>query len=94
MQHFELFGIELTRLYAVILLLTSAINIIIRQVIGYGAGKLQDVTPLVLVNHFILRTFKEVVELPKEGPVFAKQQLQHGLCRVYVHAALVFVLLN
>jgi hypothetical protein len=38
--------------------------------------------------------FEEVAELPKEGPVLAEQQLQHGLCRLYVHTALVFVLLN
>lgn len=54
-------------------LLTSTINVIIGEVIVYRARKLKDVAPLVLVDHFVLRVLKEVVELPKKGPVFAKQ---------------------
>lgn len=56
-------------------ILTSTIDIIIREVTEYGSRKLKNVTPLVLVDHFVLGVFKKFAEVPKQGPVLAKQQL-------------------
>jgi hypothetical protein len=69
------FHIELIRLFHATQLLTSAINVVIREVTDYGTRKLENVTPLVLVDHFVLRVFENVAEVPKQGPVLAKQEL-------------------
>jgi len=56
-------------------ILTSTIDIVIREVTEYGTRKLKNVTPLVLVDHFVFGVFKKFAEVPKQGPVLAKQQL-------------------
>jgi len=46
-------------------ILTSTIDVIIREVTEYGTRKLKNVTPLVLVDHFVLGVFKKFAEVPK-----------------------------
>jgi hypothetical protein len=54
-----------SKLFDATQILTSTIDVIIREVTEYGTRKLKNVTPLVLIDHFVLGVFKKFAELPK-----------------------------
>lgn len=74
--------------------LTSPIDVIVGHIVGDCPRKLQDITPLILVDHFVLGLLEEIGEFGEQLPVSTKQQLQHSARRLNVHTSLIFVLLH
>lgn len=74
-------------------LLTSPIDVIVGHVIRDRPRKFQNITPLILVDHFVFGLLEKIGKLWEQLPMSSQQQLQHSARRLNVHASLVFVLL-
>lgn len=55
--------------------LTCTIHIIIPQIVWYGSGEFQNVTPLIFVDHSIFWLLQELSKIRIHMPHFAQQQL-------------------